>query len=516
MDNLSARNKKIAKNAAVLYFRMLITVLVGLYTSRVILQALGVEDYGIYNVVGGFVSMFHLISTSLSSAISRFLTYELGRNDLEKIHKVFSTSIFVLIGLSFIIFISTETFGLWYLHNKLVIPSNRIIAASWVFQISILTFIISLLNSPYRATLVAHEQMNIFAYLSILNVTCKLIISYLVFISPFDKLIFYAILLCFVTLIDQVLYVWYCKKKYEECHFRFIFDRNLFKEMFGFAGWNFIGVSADILRTQGASLLLNAFGGPLVNAANGIANTICGVVLGFVRSFSQAFNPQIIKRYASHEYNSLMTLIFYGAKFSYFILFIIALPVIINIKLILQLWLGFVPEHTVIFSRLVFVYLLSETISRPIIVAKLATGKIRNYQIVVGGILLLMLPLSYFCLKLGAPIYIVYICNIFTSILAIFARLFMLKGDIPLWSSSLFMKKVFVNVIIVSIIASIPPLLLYVNLDEKWTRFISTTFIAFMSTSLSIYFIGCNKEERVFIHSRGKSAIRRIKRKFGE
>lgn len=497
-------NKRIAKNAVALYIRSIITMLIGLYTSRVILQALGVEDYGIYNVVGGFVSMFSLISGSLSGSVSRYLTFELGRGNTDELKKVFSTSIYVLIGLSILVIIATETIGLWYLYNKMVIPAERMTAAFWVFQISVFTFVLSLINTPYSASIISHERMDIYAYLSIFDAVCKLLICYLVMCSPIDRLVYYTLLLCFVGIINQCFYVWFCKRHFVECHFKMVFDKSLFKGMFGFAGWNFIGSSAAILRGQGASLLLNAFGGPVVNAANGIASTITGVVSGFVSNFTQSFTPQITKRYAAAEYDSLMNLLIYGSKYSYYLLFLIGFPVILNAHFIFQIWLGVVPEYTVPFCRWMFIFLLAESISRPIITAKNATGKIRNYQIVVGGVLLLMLPISYICLKLGVSVVAVAISNAATAILAIFARMYMLRGDFPCWSSRVYFTKVLLNVSKVSVIASFVPLLLYHNMYEGWIRLLSTSIIAVISTSLSILYVGCSREERQLALTKAK------------
>lgn len=508
MSTTSENNKRIAKNAIALYIRSFVTMLIGLYTSRVILQALGVEDYGIYNVVGGFVSLFSIISSSLSGSISRFLTFELGRKDIEKLKRVFSTSIFVLMGLSVLVVIATETFGLWYLYNKMVIPSDRMEAAFWVFHISVFTFVLTLINAPYQASVISHERMDIYAYLSIFDAICKLLICYLVMSAPIDKLVYYALLLCLIGVFDQCFYVWYCKRHFEESHFKMLFDNTLFKEMFSFAGWNFFGSSAAVLRNQGASLLLNAFGGPIVNAANGIATTITGVVSGFVNNFAQAFTPQITKRYAAGEYRSLMNLLIYGSKFSYYLLFLFSLPIILNAHFIFKLWLGVVPEYTVAFSRWMFVFLLAESVSRPIITAKNATGQIRNYQIIVGGILLLMLPISYICLKLGASVVAVVISNAFTAILAVFARMYMLRGDFPCWSSRLYFNKVILNVSAVSIIASIIPLLFYIFQNEGWGRFLSTSFFAIICTIVSVIYVGCTKEERQLILAKLRTAIK--------
>lgn len=510
-DSQSTNNKLIVKNALALYMRSIITMLIGLYTSRVILQALGVEDYGIYNVVGGFVSLFSLISGSISGSIGRYLTYELGKGDIEKLKYVFSTSIFVLLGLSVLVVVATETFGLWYLYNKMVIPHDRMNAAFWVFQLSVFTFVLSLINAPYMATVISHEHMHIFAYLSIFDAMCKLLICYLVLISPIDQLVFYALLLCLVGVIDQCFYVWYCKRHFEECLFKPIFKKDLFKGMFSFAGWNFIGSSAAVLRNQGASLLLNAFGGPAVNAANGIATTITSVVSGFVNNFTQAFSPQITKRYATGEYESLMTLLIYGSKYSYYLLFLLSFPIMLNAHFIFKIWLGIVPQYTVPFCRWIFIFLLAESISRPIITAKNATGCIRNYQIVVGGVLLLMLPISYVCLKLGASVITVAISNAATAILAIFARMYMMRGDFPCWSSLIYFKKVLLNVLGVSIAASIFPIILYLNLQEGWIRLFATSALALLCSIASILYFGCTKRERQLMLTKcnnGMSSLR--------
>lgn len=507
MPTEATANKRIAKNAIVLYIRSFVTMLIGLYTTRVILKALGVEDYGIYDTVGGFVSLFSIISSSLSSSVSRFLTFELGKGDVEKLKKVFSTSICVLIGLSVLVIIATETFGLWYLYNKMVISSDRMDAAFWVFHISVFTLVISLVNAPYQASVISHERMHVYAYLSIFDAICKLLICYLVMFAPIDKLVYYALLLCLVGVFDQCFYVWYCKRHFEESHFKMLFDKTLFMEMFSFAGWNFIGSSSAVLRYQGTKLLLNAFGGAVVNAANGIATTITGAVSGFVGNFTQAFTPQITKRYAVGEYDSLMNLLIYGSKYSYFLLFLVSFPVMLNAHFIFKIWLGVVPEYTVAFSRWLFIYLLADTVSRPLITVKNATGKIRNYQIVVGGILLLMLPISYLCLKLGTSVVCVSIINALTAIVAFFARIYMLRGDFPCWSSRIYINKVFFNVLLVSLLASILPFLLYMNLQEGWLRLLQTSILAVLCTVASILYVGCNKTERILILSKCKEAI---------
>lgn len=507
-------NKQVAKNALALYLRMFLTMLVGLYTSRVILQALGVEDYGIYNVVGGFVSMFSLISGSLASSVSRFLTFELGRNDIEKLKRVFNTSIFVLIGLAIVVLVATETFGVWYLNNKMIIPETRMTAAMWCFQLSLLTFIVNLINQPYTASIIAHERMDIYAYLAILDSILKLLICFAVLHSPIDRLIFYAILLCCVSLINQTIYVIFCKSHFEECTFHLIFDQSLFKEMFSFAGWNFIGSSAAILTSQGSNLLLNWAGGPVVNAAYGIANTVSGIVTTFVNNFTQAFTPQITKRYASKEYDSLMQLLVYGSKYSYFLMLLIALPIMLSAEFLLNLWLGQVPDHAVWFLRFIILSNLFDTISRPVVHAKNATGRIRNYQIVVGGVLLLVLPLAYLFIKMGLPVESVTAAAALISFIAVLARMYMLRGDFPNWSSKLFLRKVVIRVLLVSVIAAILPIFAHIVIPDGWYNFICTCLLSLLSSIICILFVGCDKTERKQIISKVKAGANVLKSKF--
>lgn len=505
-------NKRIAKNAAALYLRMIISMLVGLYTSRVILQALGVEDYGIYNVVGGFVSMFSLISSSINVAVGRFLTYELGSGDINRLSTVFSTSFFVMLGLSVIIIILTETVGIWYMYNKLVIPYERFYTALWCFQLSVVSFVISLIASPYSSAIISHEDMGIYAYLSILDVLFKLCICYIVIASPIDHLLCYAVLLFIVGGISQSINIIYCRRKYKECILHLSFDRQLFLKMFAFSGWNFIGSSAAILRLQGASLLLNAFGGPVVNTANGIANSVSNILSGFIGNFTQAFNPQIIKQYASRDYESLMKLIIFGSKYSYYLMFLLSLPILFNTEFILNLWLGTVPQYTVTFTRWILIMLLIDSMTRPIITLKLANSNIRNYQVIVGGTILLMLPISYLGLKYGMPVTFVAVVNTLISFLVLFVRIYMVRGDFAGWSSALFLKKVVMNIFFVSAVSCIFPFMSHYWIDEGWINFAVTTLLSVICSCLCIFFIGCSVEERLVVVNFARKTIFLIKK----
>lgn len=496
MSQDQSSNKRIAKNTVMLYIRMFITLLIGLYTSRVVLNALGVTDYGVYNVVGGFVGLFGLVSASMSGSISRFITFELGRGSLEKLKLVFSTASIVQIAIAGIIVLLAETVGLWYLYNKMVIPDDRMFAALIVFQLSVVSFVLNLIYVPYNAAIIAHEEMGKFAMFSIIESVAKLAIALVVRCAEMDKLILYASLGCMVSWAMCFGYIYYCKHHFEECTFRYRFDKSLFKQIFSFAGWNAIGTSAAILRSQGANLLLNLFGGPAVNAAAGVATTLTGVVGGFVSNFTTAYNPQITKSYASADYERLHNLLFTFSRLSYFMMFFFALPVFLNARFILSLWLGIVPEHTVAFVRLVILFMLTEVISQPLITAKNATGRIRNYQIVVGGVLLTALPLSYVFLKMGAPVESVYVANLISVLLAFLSRIWMLRGDLPNWSSRAFLFSVGFRITIVSVAASILPVSLYFVLEDSWIRLVSTSFISILTVITSTFYLGLNTAER--------------------
>ena len=509
MDNIS-NNKRIAKNTLMLYFRMLFMMAVSLYTSRVVLNALGVEDFGIYNVVGGVVAMFSMLSSSLSSAITRFITYELGTGNQENLKKIFSSAVTIQIGLAILIILLAEAVGVWFLNVKMNIPESRMAAANWVFQFSILTFAINLISVPYNANIIAHERMSAFAYISILEAIGKLTIAYLIIVSPMDRLVFYAILMCAVALIVRFAYGVYCKRHFEECTYRFIFDKDLLKRMFGFAGWNFIGATSAVLRDQGGNVVINLFCGPAANAARGIAFQVNTAISGFVTNFMTALNPQITKSYAVGDRKYMMTLIFQGARLSFYMLLLLSLPVLINTHYILGLWLKIVPDHAVLFVQLVLVFAMSESISNPLITAMLATGRIRNYQLVVGGLQMMNLPVSYILLRMGMFPEVVIVVAIVISQCCLAARLLMLRGMIGL-SVRKYMKKVYINVLVVTIIAAILPFLLAISLEESFLNFVLLCFMALICTGITIYYVGCDKTERQFVLNKLHTIIDKIK-----
>lgn len=501
--NKPQNNKRIAINTLLLYFRMLVTMLVGLYTSRVVLQNLGVEDFGIYNVVGGVVATFAILSGSLSAAISRFLTYELGKNNSQKLKDVFSTAVMVQLALVAFVVLIAETVGYWFVNTHLTISADRLYAANWVFQLSLVAFSVNLISVPYNAAIIAHERMSAFAYISIIEALGKLAVAWLIASSCYDKLIVYSILMCFIALVIRFIYGGYCKNCFEECSWHFVFDKALLKQMFGFAGWNFIGASSAILRDQGGNIVLNIFFGPAVNAARGVAVQVQNAVSQFSTNFITALNPQITKSYANGNHEYMMSLILQGARLSFYMLLLLSLPILLNADYILSIWLKSVPDHSTRFVQFILIFILSESISTPLITAMLATGNIRNYQIIVGGLQMLNLPVSFLLLKNGFAPESVFVVAIVISQCCLFARLFLLRKMISLKVGE-YLQRVYFNVVAVSFASTIIPFLMrkYLLCEVSIINFIAVTIISIVCTSVVILRIGCNRDERVFIKNK--------------
>lgn len=492
----SENSKRIAKNTFVLYFRMLFLMIIALYTSRVILDALGVDDYGIYNVVAGFVLMFNLISSALSGASSRFLNYEMGKNNPQRLSLVFSTTVIIQWSLAFIVFILAELIGVWYVNNIMVIPIERITAANWCFQLSVLDFCVTLITVPYNACIIAHEDMKTFAYVSIFEGIAKLGISLLVYVALFDGLIFYAISLFLVKLTVCLCYQIFCKRHYIECTFRMRYDQPLLMHMLSYSVWHLIGNGAGVLKTHGVNVVLNLFFGPSVNAARGIATQVEGAVGQFAGNFMMAMNPQITKSYANNDYDYMFKLVRSGSRFSYYLMAMISFPIVINCHYILSVWLTRVPDYTVIFTQLTLICALIATITKPLVTAQNATGNVRNYQIIVGGVLLLNLPLSYIFLKLGFSPEIVIIVAILVELFVLLTRIIMVKYTIKEFSRLDYLKNVCLNCLFVSIVSLLIPSLYRYFVDETIFSFIISCLLTVVSSALCIYFIGCDKSER--------------------
>ena len=502
-DNTS-NTKRIAKNTLVLYVRMLFLMLVTLYTSRVILDALGVEDYGIYNVVGGFVSMFALISAALTSACSRFLNFELGKGDLERQNVVFSTAVTIQWGLAIVVAVLSEAIGIWYVNNVMVLPADRLTAANWCFQFSVFNFCMNLITVPYNASIIAHEKMKIFAYIGLFQGISQLGISFLVYFEPFDRLVFYALLLMILQFLIRYMYQVYCRKHFEECHYRFVLDKPLLKHMFSYSLWHLVGNGAAILKNHGVNLVLNYFFGPAVNAARGLANQVDGAVNQFVGNFMLAMNPQITQSYAKGDLKYMLNLINKGSKFSFYLVLILSLPIIINAHFIIGIWLKQIPEYTVIFTQLTLIVMLFSALSKPLITAQNATGDVRDYQLVVGGINLLNLPGSFICLYFGCNPQCVVIVAIVVEVIAFMARVYMLPRTIPSFNPLTFLTNIGLKCLLVAGIAVIPSIIVDYCFPENFLTFVFNVLFSICISSVVILFFGCTYNERTMILSKAK------------
>ncbi len=482
-------------------------MIVSLYTSRVLLNALGVDDFGIYNVVGGIVVMFTFLNSAMFSSTQRYLTFELGRNDKERLKTVFNTSFQIHSIISLLVLVLGETVGLWFFYTQMNIPADRMNAAFWVYQFSILSTMIMMTKVPYHSLMIAHEKMSYFAYVSIIDVVLKLLVVLVIIYTPLDKLISYSFLIVVTTLINRMLYQIYCNKKFNESKLSRQFDKSLFKEMINFAGWNLFGNLAGVTFTQGVNILLNIFFGPAVNAARGVAIQVQYAVSGFVTNFQTALNPQITKTYSTNDLNQMHNLFFKSSKYSFFLLFLLSMPILLRTEQILVLWLKIVPEHTANFIRLVLLVLLIDSVANPLNVSAEATGKVKLYQGFIGSLLLLILPFSYIALKLGFQPESVFIIHLIIALLAQLSRLIIIKPMIKI-SLREYAFKVIKPILTISLITIIP--LYFINnffgsgiINLILIAVISVIFVGFV-----ILLLGLTKSERNFIFSNIKSRIK--------
>lgn len=497
-------NKRIAKNTLFLYIRMFIVLIISLYTSRLLLNALGIVDYGIYNVVGGIVTLFTFVTGAMSTSSQRYITFALGQQDEQRLKEVFRSSLQVFVLLSLLILLLSETIGLWFLYYKMTIPAERMTAAFWVYQISILSCVLGMLVIPFRAEIIAHERMNAFAFISILDVVLKLFIVIIISLMDDERLIFYAVLMFLITFLNNIIYMVYCKKQFKEINYKMVFNKPLLKEMGNFAGWSLIGNLAGVLSNHGVNILLNMFFGPAINAARGIAIQVQGTIQGFIINFQMAVNPQITKTYATNDLNRMHNLIIASSKFSFFLLFFLTLPIILETNQILVLWLKLVPEHTINFIRIIFFIMLIDTLANPLIIANQATGKIKKYQTVVGGILLSIVPISYIALKVGSKPEIVFIIQLAIAIIAQIARVIMIRPLINI-SYRKYFKDIVFRSVIVMIVASILPIYIYEQMDENLLRLMCVVICCSVSIIITILLLGLNNKERAMIYQKWQS-----------
>lgn len=508
MTDNSQHNKRIAKNTILLYFRMILTMLVTLYTSRVVLRVLGVDDFGIFNVVGGVVIMFSFLNSAMSSATQRFLSFELGKNNLQGFTRVFSMSINIHALIALIVFLLAETIGLWFVNTHLVIPADRMVAANWVYQCSILAFMVTIMSVPYNASIIAHERMGAFAYISILEVVLKLGIVFLLEWLAFDKLKLYAVLILLVAVIIRIVYSIYCKLKLQGCKYIWVKDKALFKQLSSFAGWNLWGNLAAVGMDQGVNILLNIFFGPIVNAARGIAYQVGAAVRMFYTNFQLAVNPQITKSYAAKDLDRTHMLMFQSSKYSFFLMLILSIPLLFETEFVLQLWLGQVPEYTVWFVRLVLISGLIDCLSGSLMAGAQASGRVKVYQSVVGGLLLLIAPISYIMLKYYESPLVPFVVAICFSVITLIVRL-MIIYKLVNFSIGTFVKKVIIPCFCV-ILLSLPVFFLVSTcLTPSIWRFVIDLLLVLFIVPIMIWFVGMSKKEKDLL----KNLVKKILKK---
>lgn len=488
---------------------MFLTMGVSLFTSRIVLQSLGVDDYGIYNVVAGFVSMFTFINSAMTSATQRYITFAIGKGENIRINTAFCTCVNIHALLSIMLIVVAETIGLWFVNTHMVIPEDRIMAANIVYQFAVLSTVVMMLSVPYNAMIVAYEKMSAFAYISILDVAFKLLIAYILFASAVDRLVLYAVLMFAVQAIIRFIYQRYCNKNFKESRYHWVWDKKLFNEMVSFSAWSLFGNLASVFSGQGVNVVLNMFFGPAVNAARGVVFQVQSAVNGFSGNFQMAMNPQITKNYANGNIDSMHSLIFASSKYSYYLLFMISLPVILEAETMLNFWLAEVPPHTINFLRIVLFTTIINAMAGPFTISAQANGKIKSYQAVVGGILLLSLPLSYVGLKLFYQPEIVYMVDLIIVLLAQIARLYFMRWMVGL-SIHIYIKKVIIPVTIVTIISMIIPLFLY-NIMSEGTAlsFFSVCAISVISVALTVYSVGISRGERTILNDYIKKKLHR-------
>lgn len=501
--SLDQNNKRIAKNTLMLYIRMFLMMCVSLYTVRIVLDVLGASDYGIYNVVGGIIVMFSFLSRTLASASQRYFAFEIGRNNLEQLKNVFNIMQLLFVFLSIIIIILAETIGLWFLRNKLTIPLDRLAVSEWIFQFSVISFTITLLAIPYQAIIIAHEKMNIYALVGILESSLLLffvmILKYVA--SSYDSLVTYGLFSLINIFIIQTFYVIYSIKKFQEIRYKFYWNKALAKEMLSYSGWNLFGSVAGVCKSQGINLLINIFFSPIINAATGVAYQVNNALNHFSSNFYTAVRPQIIKYYAQSDKEATFSLVFKSAKLTFFLLLFLAIPIMVFATQILEIWLIDIPENTVAFLRLVLVVALIDAISNPLITLAQATGRISLYQFLVGSLLILNLPVSWFFLRLGCSAeYTIYVA-IGTAIVSLFARLFILKSlvSFPILD---FCISIIGRIITTSIVALLLCFIIKSFIYDAYPKFIFCILciaISILSTLVAISLVGLNREEKKYV-----------------
>ena len=504
--DLSVNNKRIAKNTIYLYFRQILVMVVSLYTSRVVLATLGEVDYGIYNVVGGVVTLFTFLNFAMGCATNRFITFELGRGNREKLNIVFSYSVVIHITIALIILLLGETIGLWFFNTQMNIPDDRMYAASWVYQFSIFACMINIMCVPYNALITSYEKMNVYAVFSILEAVLKLVIVWILVLFGSDKLILYSILIFLVSLLMRILNQVYTIHTFKDVHFVKCKDIQTLKDIFGYAGWSLVGSLATILFDQGVNVLLNIFFGPVINAARGISMQIKNAIVNLSNNFQQALNPQINKSYASGNIVYMHSLIFASSKYTYYVMFLMTLPISLLIDQILSLWLIDVPEHTAVFTVLILIICILQAVGQPISNAAGASGNIKKFQLIVGGINLSLLPVAWVLLKFYPVPEIVFCLHILVNIIAQVARLLIVRPMISL-SLKEYVKKVVFPCFYVTILALPIPLMIKLILPDSFVSSIMIMIVSLFCSFICIYYCGMSLNEQKFVTEKIKALV---------
>lgn len=507
MESTSDINKRIAKNTIILYIRMLFGMAVSFYTSRVVLNTLGAEDFGLFDVVGGVISFLHIFTWALTSSTQRYLTFSLGQGDEKRLQEVFMTSWFIHLALALFILLLGETVGLWFVREKLVVPDGRIFAAEIVYHTAIISTIISVMYAPYNASIIAHEKMSAYAYFYIFGLIFKLLVVFLLVHSPWDKLITYSWLNLGVLIIMTIVQIAYCNYNFIETRWRKIYNSSISKEMKGFVGWNLISSLVAVLQTQGLSILLNLFFGPLLNAARAVAVQVQGVVLQFSGNFQTALNPQITKTYAQGQLELMHKLIERSSRYTFLLIYVIALPIMLEAPTLLNIWLVNVPDHTVTFLRIMMITVTIDAVANPLMQASAATGDIKRYVLTLCIITLQTFPLAYIALKLGAVPESVFIVHLCVAIVAFIARVLVIRPMIHLpakWYLTSLLKH---SLIVIAI--SLPlPLLLSIYTPNTTLNSLATCAVAVLSAGVASLFFGMSISERKTVTNAIKAKIK--------
>lgn len=496
--DIQSNNKRIAKNTIMLYIRMGIGMLVGLYTSRVVLQVLGVSDYGIYGVVGGIVAFMGFLNSSMSGATSRFLTYELGKGSDGKLKETFVSSFWVHLIIAVIILILAETVGLWFLYKKLVIPEERMFAAFWVYQLSIAASIVSITQVPYNASIISHEDMDLYAYVEIANVMLKLVIVYLLMLITADKLILYASLYFIVSFGTTMYYRWYCLHHYEESHLTLTWDKEIVNKMLNFCGWDLYGNGCIVGKEQGLAFLINMFFGVTLNAGNAIAGQVSSVISGFSSNITLAVRPQIIKSYAEKDFARMQTLLKNAIKYVFLLQACISVPLIFEMEYIQGIWLGEIPPYAVIFCQIMLFTSIFRTTIIIMNIAIHATGNIRRLSYISGSISLIQLPVIYIILKMGGSPEWCYLTGVIGVVVSAIVDMFIIKHNIPQIGVK-FLFTPYISAILIVALIGIIPYVIISSFEASFMRFTLTAFSYISIMLVFIYLFVLNKSMRIKI-----------------